>query len=116
MHPFPLFAEIPPFDLRPESIVVFFFSTTVFLVLCGGVVRWSRSPASKLIGLGILVAVVSVAYGGLVVSPTVMTLSSGLMKIAIILVLGGVACSVLAALAGLPAPEMAKSKEPGNDR
>jgi hypothetical protein len=93
-----------------ESLIWFVFSTIAFLLLCGGVFRWSRTAASKLIALGILVAVVSVGYG--VMPPTVIPLSAGLMKIAIILVLGGVACSVLSSL---PATDTTKAKEPVNE-
>ena len=60
-------------------------------------------------------AVVSVGYGGLIMPPTLIPLTAGLMKIAVLLVLGGVACTVLSALGGLPATDAAKPKEPGHD-
>ena len=94
----------------PMPYVWFVFMTVAFLVLCGGVLRWSRTAASKLIALGILVAVVSVGYG-FAVQPTVIPLSTGLMKIAVILVLGGVACSVLSSL---PSTDITKPKETVN--
>ena len=34
MPVFPLFAEMNPFELRAETVVLFFFTTTIFLALC----------------------------------------------------------------------------------
>ncbi len=101
-----------PFELRPENVVGFAFSTIVFLALCGGVLHWGRTSASKLVLLGILVAVVSIAYGLFVNSPTAIPLTTGLMKIAVILVLGGVACYVLSCLGGPPVTDTPTPKEP----
>ena len=107
----PLFVEMNLIEPRPEIIALFLCSTIAFFALCGGVFRWSRTDASKMIALGILVAVVSVVYGALVISPTIVALSTGLMKIAFVLVLGGVACSVLSTLGGSPATDTTKPKE-----
>jgi len=111
MPVFPLFAEMNPFELRAETVVLFFFTTTIFLALCGGVLRWSRTVATKLIALGLLAAVVSVAYN-FVTPPTTIPLTNGLMKIAVILVLGGVACSVVSPFCCQPPTDATRPKEP----
>jgi heme A synthase len=94
-----------------ESVFGFVVSTIVFLLLCWAVLRWGRTQASKLLVLGILFAVVSVGYGALIAMPTVAILAPGLMKIAIILILGGVACSVLPILRGSSAAETPNSEQ-----
>lgn len=105
-----LFAQMVAFQSVGDALVWFAISTVVFLLLCGGVLRWSRTVASKLISLGILAAILSVAYGGFS-PPTVLPLSTGLMKIAVILVLGGVACSAFSFLGVVPAADTAQPKE-----
>ena len=82
-----------------ESIACFVFLSLAFLVLCLIVLRWTQSAASKLVALGILVGVLSVGFGALLGTPAVVSLTAGLMKIAVILTLGGVAYSI-ASLAG----------------
>jgi hypothetical protein len=101
--------------LDPETIILFVFATVAFLVLCGGVLRWSRTAATKLISLGILLAVLSVVYGALI-PPTAILLPGGLMKIALILVLGGVAGNVCSCVCSAPATDTAKPKEPADAR
>lgn len=99
-----------------EAAVAWFgFSTVVFLLLCGAVFRRSRTVPGKLIALGILTAVVSVNYGAFC-PPTVMPMSAGLLKIALILVLGGVACSVITTLGITPGTESVQPKEAANER
>jgi hypothetical protein len=111
----PLFAQMPGQLTQPETLVWFIFSTIAFLAICGGILRWNANIASKMIAVGILVAVLSVGYGGFLFPATIIVVSSGLMKIAVILVLGGVACSVLPALTGSPSTDTTKPKEPVNE-
>jgi hypothetical protein len=106
----PLFAQMVAFQSVADALVWFAVSTVVFLLLCGGVLRWSRTVASKLISLGILAAILSVAHGGFS-PPAALPLSTGLMKIAVILVLGGVACSMFSFLGVVPAADAARPKE-----
>ena len=132
MQILPLFAVMQD----PEPLIWFVFSTIAFLLLAGGVLRFSRTAASRLIAVGILLAITSVGYGGFasrdmapgnvpvasagyggfVTQPAAILLSTGLMKIALILVLSGVACVVISSFGGSPAADAAKSKEPPNER
>lgn len=114
MQLLPLIAEVGPFRSTEDAITWFAIATVVFLLLCGGVLRWGGTAATKLIALGILAAVLSVAYGGFS-PPTLLPVSAALAKIAVILVLGGVACSVIAFLGGVGAAETAKPKEASHD-
>ena len=95
--------------IGPELFLWFCFLTVAFLVLCGIVLRASRTVGSRLIALGILAAVASIGYGGFITSPTIIPLASGMMKIAVMLVLAGVACSVLPALSST---DTTKPQEP----
>jgi hypothetical protein len=115
MQILPFLAQMNEFRPSQGTYVWFVFSTIAFLLLGGGILGWGRTAASKLIALGVLVAVASVGYGGFVVPPAVIPLSIGLMKIAVILVLGGVACIVLSFLGCSSAADTAKSKEPLNE-
>lgn len=111
----PILAQIHGLEPSVESVFGFVVSTIVFLLLCWAVLRWGRTQASKLLVLGILFAVVSVGYGALIAMPTVAILAPGLMKIAIILILGGVACSVLPILRGSTAAEPPNSEQPHHE-
>ncbi len=110
----PLLAQIPGQLDQFQALAWFVFSTAAFLLLCGGILRWGRGIGFKLTALGILVAVLSVGYGGFILPAAIVVGSGGLMKIAVILVLGGVACSVVPALTGSPCTDTAKPKEPVN--
>jgi hypothetical protein len=111
----PILAQIHGLEPSVESVFGFVVPTIAFLLLCGAVLRWGRTQASRLLLLGLLVAVLSVGYGALIAMPTVAILAPGLMKIAIILILGGVACSVLPILRGSSTIETAASEQPHHE-
>jgi hypothetical protein len=111
----PILAQMYGPEPHVESVLGFVLLTIAFLLLCGGVLRWGRTQASRLLLLGLLVAVVSVGYGAMIAMPTVAVLAPGLMKIAIILILGGVACSVLPILRGASATEPSNSEQPHHE-
>jgi hypothetical protein len=91
--------------MKPESetVVGFVFITLAFLFLSAAVIWMHRTQEARLMLLGILVAVAATGYGTMVAVPTVSLVTPALMKIAVILVLGGVACSVLSYLSKRPA-------------
>jgi cytochrome c biogenesis factor len=116
MSLFPLLAQFDVVKPDASDVIAFVLLTLAFLGLCGGVLRWERSQPSKLMLLGILVAVVSVGYGTMVAVPSSAVLTSGLMKIAVILVLGAVACIVVSFLREFSRTAPSDSKEPINER
>ena len=111
----PLSPILAQFRTGEDTIVGFVVLTIAFLLLCGGVFRWGRTLAFRLLALGLLVAVISVGYGTVISMPTVTVLAPGLMKIAVILVLGGVACSVLPMLRGESTIETTASEKPHHE-
>jgi hypothetical protein len=111
----PILAQMDGRIPSVESVFGFMLPTIAFLLLCGAVLRWGRRQASKLLALGILVAVLSVGYGAMIATPMVAILAPGLMKIAIILILGGVACSVLPILRGSSTTETPNSEQPHHE-
>ena len=110
-----ILAQIHRPEPSVETVVGFVLLTILFLLLCGVVLLWGRTLASRLLVLGLLVAVVSVGYGTMIILPTMTVLASGLMKIAIILVLAGVACSVLPLFRGESPLETTASEKPHHE-
>ncbi len=53
----PILAQIYGPQPNVESVLGFVFPTIAFLLLCGAVLRWGRTQASKLLALGTLVAI-----------------------------------------------------------
>jgi hypothetical protein len=102
---------LPLLGVEPSGneIVLFFFITLVLIAGSLLVVRFVKEGA--LIILGLLVAAAAMGYGllgglpdapnaGTALSPLVAPLAGTLMKVAVILVLAGVARSLLAACCG----------------
>lgn len=78
----------PAFELEAESIIAFLFITIVYLSLITLVALSSKTNSLRLIGLGLLTAVVSVAYSGII--PFAAPAATLMMKIAFLLVFAGV--------------------------
>ncbi len=87
---------------QPEDFVAYIAFTAGFLVLLWLINRGTRPLGSSLILWGILVVILSCGYG-LIGVPSMAVLTAALMKIGFLLVLGGVAWSLLAACAHSPA-------------
>ena len=93
-----LLAQMNAFDLRSEHVTAYVFITLGFLVLAWIIKKWTHPLGTCLILWGILVTILSCGYG-LIGVPTVMMLAPALAKIGFLLVLGGVAWSLLAVCA-----------------
>jgi len=81
---------------QPEDFVAYIAFTAGFLFLLWLLSRGTRPLGSSLILWGILVVILSCGYG-LIGVPSMTVLTAALIKIGFLLVLGGVACSLLAA-------------------
>ena len=82
-----------PLDLRDETVVMLvFFIILVWLALCWAVLNFIPRMDGRLIALGIVTAAVAIGYAALIGPATL------LMRVAIILVLGGVAYALLAGI------------------
>jgi hypothetical protein len=80
-------------DLRDETIVMLVFVITlIWLGLCFAVLRFILRMDARLIALGIVTAAAAIAYAALIGPATL------LMRVAIVLVLGGVAYALLAGI------------------
>lgn len=88
------FSQLPPFELRPEHVMTYIGLTLVFLFIVWLYDTKSRPLGTNLIVWGILVATLAGGYA-LIGVPTMMLVTPTLMKIAFILVLGGVAWCLL---------------------
>jgi hypothetical protein len=77
----------------PGGDVLYFVLTAILLAVALVILWKARSHEAKLILLGLLVAVVAVGYGTLLQGGTEM--GHALMRIGVILVLGGLAVSLL---------------------
>lgn len=75
-------------ELEEEFYIAFVFITSGYLVLCTLIGLTSKSNSLRLVGLGLVTAVAATGYAGLV--PTTMSVAPLLMKIAALLVLGGI--------------------------
>jgi len=84
--------------LHPAAIAIYLLLTAAFLAVAFVILRKVSSYEAKLILLGLLVVVVAIGYGAFL-APT-MALAPSLVKIGVILVLGGIAISVLSYLRG----------------
>ena len=88
----------------PDSpILAFILLTVAFLVLGALILQVIPSYETKLILLGLVCAVTATGYASMV--PQAMMMAPVLMKIGVILVLGGLACSLMTYLRGGPPPQ-----------
>jgi len=87
--------------LDGRSVVALILLLVIFLGLVAILLQVVQSYETRLILLGLVCAVTAIGLASLV--PTAVTLAPVLMKIGVILVLGGLACSLLAYLRG-PVP------------
>jgi hypothetical protein len=79
--------------------VAAFILVTLALIAGSGAVLWKvRSYEAKLILLGLMAAVAAIGYGSMIDTPSAGPMGLAFMRIAVILVLCGVACSLLAYL------------------
>ena len=77
--------------------VALFVAVTLGLVVLVAVILWKiQSEATKLVSLGLVLAVAGVGYGSM--GGGAMVMAPMLMKVSFLLVLGGVACSVFSKL------------------
>ena len=100
-----LLAQIPATPAADTAVVTFILLTVVFLMLVALILQVVPSYDTKLILLGLICAVTATGYISLI--PAAITLAPGLMKIGVLLVLGGLACSLLTYLRGGPPPQSA---------
>jgi hypothetical protein len=101
----PLFAQMPSAPPDDHSLVAFVLLTVIFLVLVAIILQVVQSYETKLILLGLVCAVTATGYVSLV--PAAGMLAPVLMKIGVLLVLGGLACSLMTYLRGGPPPQSA---------
>ena len=98
-----------------EGDAIAFGLVSLGFVVISVIILWLvDSYPPKLILLGLVTAVASIGYGGLVGSliPSGMLLAPTLMKIGVVLVLGGVGCSLLESLRGAPPPAVTPAERP----
>jgi hypothetical protein len=88
------FQPVPDFVASEEAIAAFAFITIGYLILVVLVTLSSRFHDLRLIGLGLLTAVASVGYTSLVSGGAVLA-GPMLMKLAMLLILGGLATRLL---------------------
>jgi hypothetical protein len=84
------------FRMQPEHVFAYFGVTMAFLFLLWLTDTSSRPLGTTLILWGLLVVIASCGYG-LIGVPTMMVLTPALMKLGFLLVLGGLAWSLLTA-------------------
>ena len=94
------------FDVRPEHVLGYIAFTVVFLLVAGFVHFRAPPLGISLVFWGVLVVVLSCGYALLSV-PALMMVTPALTKIGFLLVLGGVAWSLL----GACCPNQPASKE-----
>jgi len=97
----PPFVQFDSSGLRPESMFTFMAVTLGFLLMIWLVNQRTRPVGTTLILLGVFVEILAVGYGMIGV-PSVMMVIPALTKIGFLLVVGGVASSLLAACPVLP--------------
>ena len=82
-------------NVQPEHYAAYIVFTLAFLVFIWLLNRWTRPLGTNLVLWGILAVVLSCGYG-LIGAPSLMIVTPALTKIGFLLVLGGVAWSLLA--------------------
>ncbi|WP_397568670.1 hypothetical protein [Schlesneria sp. T3-172] len=97
-------AEMASFPTRPEHFVVYAVCTCVFL---GSIwlLNSGQSTGSRLVLWGVLVTVLSCGYG-LIGIPTMVLAIPGMQKLGVLLVLGGIAHSLISSVPAKPVKEV----------
>jgi hypothetical protein len=83
-------------NVQPEHVALYIVFTLVFFFFVWLLNRWPRPLGTNLVLWGILTVILSCGYG-LIGVPSLMIVTPALTKIGFLLVLGGVAWSLLAA-------------------
>jgi len=81
-----------------EEVIAFVLISIALLAACLAIFRWVQRHETRLILLGLTVGVAGTGYAGMMAGAVLA--GNLLLKIAVILVLGGVACSLLSFLGG----------------
>lgn len=92
--------------VRPEEYVAYVVFSLAFLAFVWLLNRWTLPLGTNLVLWGILVAILSCGYG-IIGVPSLMVVTAALTKIGFLLVLGGVAWSLLPAYPGTAATKEA---------
>ena len=92
----PLLAQMNAFDAGPGDVLLYLAFTFGFLAIVWFLNKWTRPLGVNLILWGILTIMLSMGYG-LIGLPSVMVAIPALTRIGFLLVLGGVAWSLLSA-------------------
>ena len=95
MHSMPLLAQMPMFRME-EGHVIAYISFTLFFLFLVWLVDTGRPDGRTYVLWGILLMMLSCGYG-LIETPTTAIVTSGLQKVSVVLVLGGIAVSLLSA-------------------
>lgn len=95
------------------GIAAFVVVTLVFLAASVAILRYVRAYEAKLILLGLVVAVAATGYGSMIGGAV--ALAQTLMKIGVILVLCGAACTLASYLGGPPAAPVQESEKRADD-
>jgi hypothetical protein len=104
-----LIAQLPSgAGLTTGEVIAFVLISIALLVVCLAIFRWVRRHETRLILLGLTVGVAGTGYAGTMTQAALA--GNILLKIAVILVLGGVACSLVSFLGGR---ETAETIAPG---
>jgi hypothetical protein len=98
--------QMNAFDTKPEHVFFFISLTLVFLLVAWLLQIRARPLGTSLIWWGILVVILSCGYAMIGV-PSMVILTPSLMKIGFLLVLGGVAWSLLTTITTQPASKEA---------
>ena len=89
----PLLAQMTMFEMQPEHVIAYILFTLFFLFLMW-LVDTGRPDGRTYVLWGILLAILSSGYG-LISTPATTILTPALQKISFLLVLGGIAVSLL---------------------
>ncbi len=100
----PLLAQMPMFQMQPEHVIAY-ISFTLFFLFMVWLVDTGRPDGRTYVLWGILLMMLSCGYG-LIGIPTSAIATAALQKISFLLVLGGIAVSLLSA----PATDSSKKE------
>ena len=100
MHSMPLLAQLPMFRMEPEHVIAY-ISFTLFFLFLVWLVDTGRPDGRTYVLWGILLMMLSCGYG-LIGIPTTAIATAALQKVSFLLVLGGMAVSLLSASSTTP--------------
>ncbi len=103
MHLMPLLAQMPMFRMEPEHVIAY-ISFTLFFLFMVWLVDTGRQDGRTYVLWGILLLMLSCGYG-LIGIPTTAIATAAIQKVSFLLVLGGMAISLL------PAPATISTKK-----